>query len=102
MLDFDIPFAYAFVMAAAIELVATIGIMASVTWPVLIVGIFATAASKYVQVRTRFCTISFFSLAYKFFYSHISLLTKGILSTLRSGTYENKWNHEGPHNELCI
>ncbi|KAL3511701.1 hypothetical protein ACH5RR_024418 [Cinchona calisaya] len=49
VLDFDIPFAYAFVMAAAIELVATIGIMASVTWQVLIVGISATVASKYVQ-----------------------------------------------------
>lgn len=49
VLDFDIPFAYAFVTAAVIELVATIGIMASVTWQVLLVGIFATATSKYVQ-----------------------------------------------------
>lgn len=49
VLDFDIPFAYAFVIGAGIELVATIGIMASVTWQVLIVGIFAIVASKYVQ-----------------------------------------------------
>ncbi|XP_031092153.1 LOW QUALITY PROTEIN: ABC transporter C family member 8-like [Ipomoea triloba] len=49
VLDFDIPFAYTFVMAAGIELVATIVIMASVTWQVLIVGIIATIGSKYVQ-----------------------------------------------------
>ncbi|KAL3514320.1 hypothetical protein ACH5RR_027037 [Cinchona calisaya] len=49
VLDFDIPFAYASVLVATIEIVATIGIMASVTWQVLIIGIFATAASKYVQ-----------------------------------------------------
>ncbi|KAK2997380.1 hypothetical protein RJ639_025805 [Escallonia herrerae] len=49
VLDFDIPFSTAFVLAAGIELLATIGIMASVTWPVLIVGILATIASKYVQ-----------------------------------------------------
>ncbi|MCD7462624.1 ATP-binding cassette sub- C member 8 [Datura stramonium] len=49
VLDFDIPFSYAFVMAAGIELLATIGIMASVTWQVLLVGIIATVCSKYVQ-----------------------------------------------------
>ncbi|XP_059286329.1 ABC transporter C family member 8 [Lycium ferocissimum] len=49
VLDFDIPFSYAFVMAAGIELLATIGIMASVTWQVLLVGIIATVGSKYVQ-----------------------------------------------------
>ncbi|KAL2539145.1 ABC transporter C family member 8 [Abeliophyllum distichum] len=49
VLDFDIPFAFIFVMAAVLELLATIGIMASVTWQVLFVGIFASVASKYVQ-----------------------------------------------------
>ncbi|CAM8890256.1 unnamed protein product [Rhodiola kirilowii] len=49
VLDFDIPFAAIFVMAAFIELVTTIGIMASVTWQVLIVAIFALLGTKYVQ-----------------------------------------------------
>lgn len=49
VLDYDIPFSYAFVMAAGMELLATIGIMASVTWQVLLVGIIAIVGSKYVQ-----------------------------------------------------
>ncbi|CAI9767155.1 unnamed protein product [Fraxinus pennsylvanica] len=49
VLDFDIPFAFVFVLASVLELLSTIGIMASVTWQVLFVGIFATVASKYVQ-----------------------------------------------------
>ncbi|KAM3326369.1 ABC transporter C family member 8 [Capsicum chacoense] len=49
VLDYDIPFSYAFVMAAGMELLATIGIMASVTWQVLLVGIIATVGSKFVQ-----------------------------------------------------
>ncbi|KAH8514551.1 hypothetical protein Peur_058121 [Populus x canadensis] len=49
VLDFDIPFAFIFVAAPLTELLATIGIMASVTWQVLIVAILAMAASKYVQ-----------------------------------------------------
>lgn len=50
VLDFDIPIGFSFVMAATTEIVATIFIMASVTWQVLFVGIFAMIASKYVQV----------------------------------------------------
>lgn len=50
VLDFDIPFTITFVMASAIELVVGIGIMASVTWQVLIVAILAMVAAKYVQV----------------------------------------------------
>lgn len=50
VVDFDIPFSLCFVLAASVELVTTIGIMASVTWQVLFVAIFATIASKYVQV----------------------------------------------------
>ncbi|PIN18557.1 Peptide exporter, ABC superfamily [Handroanthus impetiginosus] len=49
VLDFDIPVAFAFVTAAFTEIVATICIMASVTWQVLFVGIFAIVGSKYVQ-----------------------------------------------------
>ncbi|KAM7483828.1 hypothetical protein LguiB_008411 [Lonicera macranthoides] len=49
VVDFDIPFSLCFVLAASVELVTTIGIMASVTWQVLFVAIFATIASKYVQ-----------------------------------------------------
>ncbi|KAL4625801.1 hypothetical protein ACB092_05G050600 [Castanea dentata] len=49
ILDFDIPFSTIFVVAATIELLTTIGIMASVTWEVLIVAILAMVAAKYVQ-----------------------------------------------------
>ncbi|CAL5373911.1 unnamed protein product [Camellia sinensis] len=49
VVDFDIPFSFAFVVAPLIESVAIIGIMASVTWQVLFVAFFATVASKYVQ-----------------------------------------------------
>ncbi|VFQ66980.1 unnamed protein product [Cuscuta campestris] len=49
VLDYDIPYTYIYAMSAGIELVVTIGIMASVTWQVLIVGIIATVASKYIQ-----------------------------------------------------
>lgn len=51
VLDFDLPIGFSFVMASLIEILATIAIMASVTWQVLFVGIFAMVASKYVQVR---------------------------------------------------
>lgn len=49
VLDFDIPFSIIFVASASIELLATIGIMASVTWQVLIVAVFAMVATNYVQ-----------------------------------------------------
>ncbi|PSS18052.1 ABC transporter C family member 8 like [Actinidia chinensis var. chinensis] len=49
ILDFDIPFSLAFVNAAAIELLVSVIIMASVTWQVLIVAVFAAVASKYFQ-----------------------------------------------------
>lgn len=51
VLDFDIPFAYVYTMSNALELLGIIGIMASVTWEVLIVGIIAIIGSKYAQVR---------------------------------------------------
>ncbi|KAI3806837.1 hypothetical protein L1987_22752 [Smallanthus sonchifolius] len=49
VIDFDIPFSVVFAVSAGIELLTTIGIMASVTWQVLIVATFAIVASKYVQ-----------------------------------------------------
>lgn len=56
VLDFDIPFSVCFVQAAGIELLTAIGIMATVTWQVLIVGVLATIAAKYVQVCSQLCT----------------------------------------------
>ncbi|XP_023751707.1 ABC transporter C family member 8 isoform X1 [Lactuca sativa] len=49
VIDFDIPFAFVYSLAAGIELLGMIVIMASVTWQVLIVAIFGIVASKYVQ-----------------------------------------------------
>ncbi|KAG6395801.1 hypothetical protein SASPL_141930 [Salvia splendens] len=49
VLDFDIPLAFQLVMAGIAELIATVVIMASVTWQVLFVGFFAIASSKYIQ-----------------------------------------------------
>uniref|UniRef100_A0A7N2LLB3 ABC-type xenobiotic transporter n=1 Tax=Quercus lobata TaxID=97700 RepID=A0A7N2LLB3_QUELO len=49
ILDYDVPFSIIFVVAASIELLTTIGIMASVTREVLIVAILAMVAAKYVQ-----------------------------------------------------
>ncbi|KAK9131039.1 hypothetical protein Sjap_011526 [Stephania japonica] len=49
VLDNDIPYSIAFVIAAGVDIMATIGIMASVTWPVLIVAILVMVAVKYVQ-----------------------------------------------------
>jgi hypothetical protein len=60
VLDFDIPLAFGFAVTSAIELATIIIVIASVTWQVLIVGIFATIATKYYQVNlalyfSRFC-----------------------------------------------
>ncbi|XP_071733498.1 ABC transporter C family member 8-like [Rutidosis leptorrhynchoides] len=49
VIDFDIPYSFAYVSASGIELIAMIIIMASVTWQVLIVAVFGLVASKYVQ-----------------------------------------------------
>ncbi|XP_015866661.3 ABC transporter C family member 8-like [Ziziphus jujuba] len=49
IVDNDIPFSIVFSIAATIELLTTIIIMASVTWPVLIVAILALVATNYVQ-----------------------------------------------------
>ncbi|XP_057976942.1 ABC transporter C family member 8 [Malania oleifera] len=49
VLDFDIPFSMIFVLAAGLELLTSIGIMASITWQVLIVAILAMLGTKYIQ-----------------------------------------------------
>ena len=48
--DFDVPFATLFVAHTTTELMTGIGIMASVTWQVLVVAILATVAAKYIKV----------------------------------------------------
>lgn len=50
ILDFDIPYSIVFVASVAIEILVAIGVMASVTWQVLIVAVPAMVASKYIQV----------------------------------------------------
>lgn len=60
VLDFDIPFTFASVLVSGVEIVSTICILASVTWQVFVVGIFATVASKYVQVRPGLPLFTFF------------------------------------------
>ncbi|KAM5579342.1 hypothetical protein ABKV19_009233 [Rosa sericea] len=49
VLDFDIPFSIIFALTAVIDVLTVIGIMASITWQVLIVAIPAMVAVKYVQ-----------------------------------------------------
>ncbi|XP_022715119.1 ABC transporter C family member 8-like [Durio zibethinus] len=49
ILDFDIPFAIIFMAAGATEAIATIGIMAFITWQVLIVAILVMVAVNYIQ-----------------------------------------------------
>uniref|UniRef100_A0A5B7AUK1 ABC-type xenobiotic transporter n=1 Tax=Davidia involucrata TaxID=16924 RepID=A0A5B7AUK1_DAVIN len=48
-LDFGIPFAIAYFVFAAVDLLATIAIIASITWPVLIVAAPAIFAAIYAQ-----------------------------------------------------
>ncbi|KAK9030862.1 hypothetical protein V6N11_032268 [Hibiscus sabdariffa] len=49
ILDFDIPITIVYIECGITELVATIGIMAFITWQVLIVAILAMVALKYIQ-----------------------------------------------------
>ncbi|XVF74435.1 hypothetical protein PTKIN_Ptkin13bG0110100 [Pterospermum kingtungense] len=49
VLDFDIPFSIGFVAAGSIEFLAAIGVIAFVTWEVLIVAILALIGVKYIQ-----------------------------------------------------
>lgn len=50
VIDFDIPYSIAFVLAAGIESVAIILIMATVTWQVLVVAIPVVIMVVFVQV----------------------------------------------------
>lgn len=54
VLDFDIPFSIGFVAAGSIEFLAAIGVVAFVTWQVLIVAILALLGVKYIQVCSLF------------------------------------------------
>jgi hypothetical protein len=54
ILDFDIPFTIVFLAVSAIELLTMIGIMAAVTWQVLIVAALTMVAATYVQVKSIF------------------------------------------------
>uniref|UniRef100_A0A1J3EY77 ABC-type xenobiotic transporter n=6 Tax=Noccaea caerulescens TaxID=107243 RepID=A0A1J3EY77_NOCCA len=49
VLDFDIPFAFIFVVAPAVELIAALFVMTYVTWQVIIIALLALAATKVVQ-----------------------------------------------------
>ncbi|KAK1265019.1 ABC transporter C family member 8 [Acorus gramineus] len=49
VLDYDLPFSIAFTLAASIEIVASIVVMAAVTWQVLIVAAPILLVVKYVQ-----------------------------------------------------
>ncbi|KAH1048139.1 hypothetical protein J1N35_038923 [Gossypium stocksii] len=49
ILDFDLPLSIRFVAAGSIELVAAIGVIAFVTWEVLIVAILVMIAVTYIQ-----------------------------------------------------
>ncbi|KAA8518676.1 hypothetical protein F0562_016150 [Nyssa sinensis] len=48
-LDFGIPFAIAYFVSAAVDLLVTIAVIASITWPVLIVAAPAILTAIYVQ-----------------------------------------------------
>ncbi|KAB2612958.1 ABC transporter C family member 8 [Pyrus ussuriensis x Pyrus communis] len=50
ILDFDVPFSIIFIMSAGLELLATIGIMASVTWQVLI-GYYLATARELIRIN---------------------------------------------------
>lgn len=63
ILDFDIPFAMVFLVVSVIELLTMIGIMAAVTWQVVIVASLTTAAVMYFQVESIFQFIDFFNLS---------------------------------------
>ncbi|KAJ4877630.1 ABC transporter C family member 8 [Raphanus sativus] len=49
VLDYDIPFAFIFVVAPAVELTAALIVMAYVTWQVIIIALLALVATKVVQ-----------------------------------------------------
>lgn len=62
VLDFDIPFAFIFVVAPTVELTAALIIMTYVTWQVIIIALLALAATKVVQVNNL--SLLLFKLVY--------------------------------------
>ena len=52
VVDFDLPYTIAYVVAGAVDVAMTILIMATVTWQVLIVVIPVIFATRYVQVKS--------------------------------------------------
>ncbi|TQE05676.1 hypothetical protein C1H46_008695 [Malus baccata] len=75
ILDFDVPFSMIFIVSAGIELLTTIGIMASVTWQVLIVGILAMVAANYAQGTEALQNLTLFMAAFL-----LILLPKGYVA----------------------
>lgn len=60
ILDFNLPLSIGFVAAGRIELVAAIGVIAFVTWEVLIVAILVMIAVTYIQVCPLLLICSFY------------------------------------------
>lgn len=54
-LDLDVPLSLGHLVSATADLLVTIAVMASVTWPVLIVSIPAVMAAIYAQVNSISC-----------------------------------------------
>lgn len=53
-----------FLVVSAIELLSMIGIIAAVTWQVVIVASLITVAAIYFQVESKFQFLDFFNLSY--------------------------------------
>lgn len=60
-MDFDLPSAISLSAAATTDVFIIISVMASVTWPVLIVAIPTVIVAKYIQVELHTCTKTFVS-----------------------------------------
>lgn len=53
ILDYDIPYALCFSLSGMLEVMATVLVMAVVTWQILIVAVPMIIAVRYYQVRIR-------------------------------------------------
>ena len=62
ILDFNIPYSIALMLANGIEVIAIIAIMATVTWQVLVVAVPVLTIIVYAQV-----SVNFFQLFFKLF-----------------------------------
>jgi len=61
ILDFDIPFSIAFVLASGIEILGIIFIVATVTWQVLVVAIPVLIIMVFAQVSANYFFFQSFS-----------------------------------------